>query len=191
MTRAWRSPEVTRIRGEFTTTPQVTDALNEFLDTPLDDIKLYTTAQRMLPTGEFARGVYDAGIQRITKRIQKIAESALVLADVAEVRIYANRSSRFFFDVRSKDQEKLDEVSDLIGESVTTGTNLSHHMLYAEFLPGKLTEDPSKAVRAMGQFAAQLHHPTAVHRMKTTNVSLVTKNIPEYLVHYGFLPKEA
>jgi hypothetical protein len=197
MSRPWQSREVTRVRGEFEVTPQVVNAVNEFLKKPIPpkDFRLYSTAQRIMPAAEFEKSRYGhelGGKGGRDELVGALAKRTLVLAEMTGVHIYPNDSARMFFQVRPKDQPKLDEISELIGDSVGTGARLSQHMLYAEFLPNVLDyKNQGKVQTAMGRLAAQLHHPSAERRMHVYNGSIKKMNLPDHLISYGVLPKEA
>jgi|GEM_PF-5891663 len=180
---------MTRIRGEFAVTPQVEAAVNEFLVEDMQNQRLYTTAQYVLPAVEFHQKYDRRELAAREERVQKLARGTLVLGKLQRAHMYSNKSVRLFFSVRPEDQPRLDKISELIGESISKGEHVQHE-LYAELLPGMLSEDREKVQNAMGKLASQLRHPNAARHMHTKEAFIKWKNIPDYLTG-SFLPGRA
>lgn len=183
-----RLQPVTRIRGELQPTIGVVNAVNRFLERPVDprSLRLYTTAQTIVPQGE-DRSRYARELADIQRKLaeRKIAQRVLALA--APLRFQGNKdgSGRLFFDVASRHKRDLaffgEQLRRIESLEEDDGTNL----LYAEFARDSLARSEERRREDVRSGATLLHsrlrHPSASHSMTASGLHIVTRDM-RYLV---------
>lgn len=187
---------VTRARGELTPTRQVGEAVNRFLEKPMnpETMKLYTAVQALYERESLRDSDQAARLRHVDATFHRMARYAFTLAKPMLLQARRDGAGQLFFSVRETDL--LQEITDDISSLQTLERDPTRkNMLYVEIARGGLATDLRNRYAQMNdadaKIDAELRHPSVSYRMVARNPRLVTRDIAYPASRLTYLPDDS
>jgi len=153
---------VTRIRGEFMASERLRDVVSEFYDDDHQppEVRLHTTAQRIVPRRLYHAHAYEQELGRAEKRLQtRMARQALYLLGTPAPGILRSREGQIKITFDANPAATLMQITDTLGEIPSWEPMTSQTRIALELGRAGLHDNPEMLNAAKMKLLEALHDP--------------------------------